>query len=256
MKIPFAAALITAYVWLVFFITLLPFFIIFLVVWAITIPFDRKLKACHYFVGLWAGFYICINPWWKVTIRNRYRFEKDRTYIILSNHQSVLDVLAIYQLYFPFRWVIKQELFSLPLLGWVLRLNRHIPVIRGDKESKDKMITQALRSLRDGISVLIFPEGTRSNDGNLGAFRDGAFHVALESKAVILPVIIDGAYHALPKDGFLFRGKKHIVVKVLHPLKPSDYEPLPMHQLIHNMEDLMNRELLKLRNENILLSHE
>jgi 1-acyl-sn-glycerol-3-phosphate acyltransferase len=256
MKNPIASTVITGYVWLVLFVTIIPFFIIYLIIWIITSPFDRKLIYCHYFVGIWAGFYILINPWWKVTIENRFKMEKDQTYIILSNHQSLLDSLAIYRLHFPFRWIIKQELFRIPVVGWVLFLNKYIPVIRGDKDSKDKMISRAIGALKKGISILIFPEGTRSTDGNMGEFREGAFIIALESKSIMLPVIIDGAYHALPKNDFLFRRKQHIVVKVLDPVKPEDYDSLPLPLMIKKMEMLMAEELVKLRNENIILHHE
>ena len=255
MKNTIASAVITAYVWLAFLVTIIPFFVIYLIIWIITYPFDKKLMYCHYFVSLWAGFLILINPWWKVTIENRFRVEKDQVYIMLSNHQSLLDILAIYQLYFPFRCISKQELFRIPLLGWVLYLNKYIPVIRGDKASKEKMIRHAVRSLNQGISILIFPEGTRSRDGNMGEFHEGAFNIALESKAVMLPVIIDGTYNALPRNSFLFRGKQHIVVKVLDTVKPEDYSSLPLPMMIKNMEVLMNEELTRLRNENIILRH-
>lgn len=256
MKNPVVTAIITVYVWLVFLITILPFFAVYLLIRIITTPFDKRLIYCHYFAGIWAGFYILINPLWKVTIENRFRMEKGQSYIILANHQSLLDALAVYQLHFPFRWIAKQELFRIPVVGWVLFLNRYIPVIRGDKISKDKMIRRAVRSLNEGISILIFPEGTRSADGNLASFREGAFNIALESKALMLPVIIDGTYDALPKNGFLFRGKQHIVVKVLDPVKPEEYGSLPLPLLIKKMETLMAGELTKLRNENIILHHE
>jgi 1-acyl-sn-glycerol-3-phosphate acyltransferase len=256
MKKTLVSALITFYVWLVFIATLVPVFLVYLLVWIFTLPFDRKRIFCHYFVSAWAGFYIHINPWWKVTIENRFRMVPGQVYIILANHQSVLDVLAFYQLRFPFCWIAKQELFRLPVLGWVLFLNGDIPVIRGDKTSAERMAGRAVQTLRAGTSILIFPEGTRSFDGTVGAFKEGAFRIALESKAALLPVIIDGAYDALPKHEFLFRGKKHIVLRILEAIKPEDYDALPLPMLLKKTEKFMADEHIRLRNENILLHHE
>jgi 1-acyl-sn-glycerol-3-phosphate acyltransferase len=256
MKKTLVSALITFYVWLVFIVTLLPLFLIYLLVWIITLPFDRKRIFCHRYVSVWAGFYIHINPWWKVTIENRFRMVPGQAYIILSNHQSVLDVLAYYQLRFPFQWIVKQELFQIPVLGWLLYLNGDIPVIRGDKQSAERMTVRAVQSLRNGTSILIFPEGTRTKDGTIGAFKEGAFRIALEAKVPLLPVVIDGAFDALPKEEFLFRGKKHIAIRILEAIKPEDYDSLPLPMLLNKTEKLMADEHKRLRNENILLHHE
>jgi len=256
MKKTLVSALITFSVWLFFIATLVPLFLIYLLVWIFTAPFDHKRSICHQYVSAWAGLYIHINPWWQVTIENRFRLVPGQVYIILSNHQSVLDVLAFYQLRFPFRWIAKQEIFRLPVLGWVLFLNGDIPVIRGDKESAERMVERAVKTLREGNSILIFPEGTRSADGTVGDFKEGAFRIALESKAAMLPVVIDGAYDALPKHEFLFRGKKHIVVRILDVIKPEDYDSYPLPMLLKKTEKFMAEEHLRLRNENILLHHE
>jgi 1-acyl-sn-glycerol-3-phosphate acyltransferase len=256
MKKTFVSILFSFYVWLFFIATLVPFFLVYLLVWIFTFPFDKKQNYCHHFMSVWAGVYIRINPWWKVTIENRFRMVPGQVYIILSNHQSVLDILAFYQLRFPFRLIAKQEIFRVPVLGWVLFLNGDIPVDRGDKTSAEKMVGRAVQALREGTSILIFPEGIRSADGTVGAFKEGAFRIALESKAVMLPVVIDGAYDALPKHEFLFRGRKHIVVRILEAIKPEDYDSLPLPMLMKKTEKFMADEHSRLRNENILLHHE
>ncbi|MBN1414966.1 MAG: 1-acylglycerol-3-phosphate O-acyltransferase [Bacteroidales bacterium] len=256
MKNTIVSAFITGYVWLGVIVTLIPAFLIYLIIWILTLPFDTKRIYCHHYVSLWAGFYIHINPLWKVKIENRFKVEPGQAYIVLSNHQSMLDILAIYQLHFPFRWISKQELFRIPVIGWVLFLNKYITVVRGDKTSADNMISHAVKSLKQGISILIFPEGTRSADGNIGTFKEGAFRIAQESKAKVLPIIIDGAYDAMPKKDFVFRRKQPIVIRILDAVKPEDYMSLTLPQLIRKMEMLMAEEFTKLRNENILLYHE
>ncbi len=218
-----ASVFVTLFVWAVLLLTVLPLFSVYLVLWLLTLPFDPLRKICHFFVAYWSGLYIIINPWWRLTIENRQRLERGKSYIILCNHQSIIDILMLYQLYFPFRWISKIELFRVPVVGWILYLNKYISVIRGDKLSAEKMIRLAVKSLAEGISILIFPEGTRTTDGNIGIFREGAFKIALESKATILPVVIDGAFDALPKSGFWFRGRHQIVIRILEPINTNIY---------------------------------
>jgi 1-acyl-sn-glycerol-3-phosphate acyltransferase len=247
MKQKIKSVIITLFVWIVLLLTILPLFLLYFVVWLITLPFDFRRIICHYFVACWSGFYIFINPWWKLTIENRHRIKKGKTYIILANHQSIIDILMLYQLYFPFRWVSKIELFRVPVVGWILYLNKYIPVVRGDKISAEKMIRYALKSLAEGISVLIFPEGTRTTDGNLGIFREGAFKIALESKESILPVVISGAFDALPKDSFWFHGKQRIIIRVLEPLNPDIYNTPDLPGLLSKVQALMSETLQKMR---------
>jgi len=128
--------------------------------------------------------------------------------------------------------------------------------MRGDKISADNMINRVIQSLREGVSILIFPEDTRSCDGNISPFREGDFRIAMESKVKLLPVIIDGAFKALPKKGFLFRRKQTIIIRILDAVKTEGYVSLTLPQLITKMEMLMAEKLTKLRNENTLLYHE
>ncbi len=247
MKQKITSVAITLLIWTVLLITILPLFLLYLLIWLITTPFDSGRIICHYFVACWSGLYILLNPWWKLTIENRPRLEKGKTYIILCNHQSIIDILMLYQLYFPFRWISKIELFRIPVVGWILYLNKYIPVVRGDKKSAEKMVRLAVKSLAEGISILIFPEGTRTTDGNLGIFREGAFKIALESKAAILPVIIDGAFDALPKDSFWFKGRRHIIIRVLETVNTDMYNQADLPVLLHTVQALMAESLKKMR---------
>ncbi len=247
MKNKVFSVIITLFVWAVLLLTAIPLFIVYLIIWMITLPFDPCRIICHYFVAYWSGLYILINPWWKLTIENRHRLERGKTYIILSNHQSIIDILMLYQLYFPFRWISKIELFRVPVVGWILYLNKYIPVIRGDKISAEQMIRRAVKSLADGISVLIFPEGTRTVDGNIGIFREGAFKIALETKVPVLPVIIDGAFNALPKDSYWFQGKQHIIIRILEPINTEVYSKTDLPVLLHKAHLSMSEALQELR---------
>jgi len=94
------------------------FFIIALAIWTLTVLFDRRLIILHYFTSLWASLYLWVVPAWSVSIKGRDKIKKDTTYVVVSNHQSQLDILAAFRLFFHFKWVSKAEIFNLPLIGW------------------------------------------------------------------------------------------------------------------------------------------
>jgi len=106
-----------------------------------------------------------------VTIVNRERIRRDATYVIVANHQSLLDILVLFRLFVHFKWVSKAELFRIPCIGWNMTLNRYIRLRRGNPESIAAMMRDAERTLAEGSSLMIFPEGTRSADGRLKPVR-------------------------------------------------------------------------------------
>lgn len=115
-----------------------------------------------------------------------------RPCVVVANHASLADPFLLSHLPFDQRFVAKEELFQLPLVGWLLRLAGDIPIRRGDHASAVAMERACVTTLAHGLSVTIFPEGTRSKDGTLGAFRTGAFRIALAAGARILPVALHG----------------------------------------------------------------
>lgn len=115
-------------------------FAIALFIWLLTVCFDRRLVMLHMFTSFWACMYLWVMPAWSVSIRGREKIRKDGCYIIVSNHQSQLDILVMFGLFFPFKWVSKAEVFGLPFIGWNMRLNRYIKLRRGDKVSIEKMM--------------------------------------------------------------------------------------------------------------------
>lgn len=187
-------------------------------IWLVTVPFDRRLNALHRYTCFWASLYTWTNPAWSVSIRGRSRFVPGTTYVLVSNHQSLVDILAAFRLFLPFKWVAKAELFSLPVVGWNMRLNRYIPIRRGDARSAETMLNAAERTLRAGCSVYLFPEGTRSRTPELRHFKTGAFRLAQRTRTPILPIAISGSRDALPKHSLLLRGKHHIQLTLLEPI--------------------------------------
>ena len=208
-----------------------------LLLWALTRPFDPRGVVLHRFTSLWAWAYTFFNPIWRIEVSGRERFRPDQTYVVVANHQSLLDILVLFRLFRHFRWVSKVENFRIPLVGQVMRLNRYIEIERGKADSVRRMLRACEQALGEGNSVLIFPEGTRSETGALRPFKIGAFELARTSRCPILPVVIDGTARALPKRGIVLQGRHAIRVEVLEEIPPDDFKDLTSAQLAQRVRE-------------------
>ncbi len=200
-----------------------------LLIWASTALFDRRRVLLHRFTCFWASLYTWCNPVWRVRIEGREKIRPDAAYVMVANHQSLLDVLVLFRLFAHFKWVSKVENFRIPFIGWNMYLNRYIKLQRGSRDSVARMMRQCEVALAEGNSIMMFPEGTRSADGNLQAFKAGAFTLAQRAGAPVLPIVVEGTAAALPKRGFVLRGRHRIRVRVLDEIdvhtfagKPAD----------------------------------
>jgi 1-acyl-sn-glycerol-3-phosphate acyltransferase len=198
-----------------------------LVIFLVTWPFDRRRLALHLFSCFWASFYVYCNPLWRVRFVGRERLPWHGPAVIVANHLSLVDILVLYGLYRPFKWVSKAELFRVPIVGWNMVLNDYVRLRRGDRESIRAMMDHCRRHLARGAPVLIFPEGTRSATGLLQPFKDGAFRLALEAGAPVIPVALRGTYDTLPKHGLVMRQRMEALVQVLEPLDPKAFAGIP-----------------------------
>jgi len=214
-----------------------------LLIWAVTAPFDRRKVLLHRFTCFWASLYTWLNPAWPVTVEGRENIADGVPYVMTSNHQSFVDILVLFRLFRHFKWVSKIENFRVPFIGWNMRLNRYIPLVRGQRESVLRMMAMCEATLGEGSSVMIFPEGTRSVDGRLRPFKTGAFELALRTKAPILPIALDGTARALPKRGYLLQGHHPIRVRILAPLDPATYGTETPESLALRVRGIIAREL-------------
>lgn len=181
----------------------------------------------------------------KVCITGKEKIEPGRRYVIISNHQSQFDILALVtSLGLQFRWVIKKEILKIPLFGWALYASRNMFIDRGNREKALASIHRGIERLPDGVSVLVFAEGTRSPDGRLGKFKKGGFMISVEKGVPILPVAVKGSREILPKGAVAFRSGK-IVVSVCEPINPSDYTHDSIEKLIEKTHDTIAAELLR-----------
>ena len=145
-----------------------------------------------------------VNPAWRVTRTGTLPRDPRRPYVVVSNHQSNADIPLISTLPWEMKWVAKRALFDVPVLGWEMKLAADIPVDRKDPDSRSSVMVRAQRRLKHRCSVMFFAEGTRSRDGRVKAFHDGAFRLAIASGVPILPLAVDGTKDALPTDGWQF----------------------------------------------------
>jgi 1-acyl-sn-glycerol-3-phosphate acyltransferase len=212
-------------------------------IWAVTAPFDPKLRLLHQFTCFWASLYTWFNPAWPVHVEGREHIAKGEAYVMVANHQSLLDILVLFRLFNHFKWVSKIENFRLPLIGWNMSLNRYIKLRRGDRASVIQMIGECTRTLAQGNSIMMFPEGTRSVDGRMRAFKPGAFELALKCERPLLPIVLDGTANALPKRGFVLQGRHRIRVKVLEPIPAASFAHQSVDELTQRVRGLIADEL-------------
>jgi 1-acyl-sn-glycerol-3-phosphate acyltransferase len=194
-------------------------------------PFDKKRRIVHAQCFWWSDLVISLNPYWGIKVSGLENIDKNRTYIIIANHQSLADIVLAYQTKMQFKWVAKKSLFNVPFIGWSLSLAKHIKLERGNFSSIKKVYKEAAYWLKSGISVLFFPEGTRSKTDEMGDFRNGAFKLAIKEKVPILPIVFEGTGTAIPKGSWIFTTKTSAKLKVLPAIETSGYKPADFAKL-------------------------
>ncbi|PSQ85214.1 MAG: 1-acyl-sn-glycerol-3-phosphate acyltransferase [Bacteroidetes bacterium QS_3_64_15] len=203
-----------------------------IVLWVPIMAAARLLDRdpAHY----WAGYTLRIlgrlltyvNPYWEVELEGPFPDDPRNPYVVVSNHSSQADPPIISWVPWEMKWVAKKELFGLPFAGWLLRLSGDICVDRTSKKSRAQVLSTARDYLAEACSVMFFPEGTRSRDGRVHRFSDGAFRLAIEEGVPVLPLAIDGTHEALPKHSIWFDPTPETIrVQVLDPVDTSEYTP-------------------------------
>jgi len=214
-----------------------------LAIWAVTAAFDRRRVVLHQFTCLWASLYTWTNPLWPVTITGLEHFRRGVTYVMVANHRSLLDILVLFRLFRHFKWVSKIEIFKVPCIGWNMVLNGYVKLRRGDAASIAEMMQACDGLLAEGNSIMMFPEGTRSIDGRLRAFKHGAFTLAQRAQVPLLPIVLTGTSEALPKRGFVLQGRHDIRVRILPEIPYESFAHLSTEELTESVRRLFQREL-------------
>jgi 1-acyl-sn-glycerol-3-phosphate acyltransferase len=184
----------------------------------VTYPFDRKGRTVHRYARLWGKTALLANRV-KVEMEGMEHLKAKGPYIFMSNHQGSYDIFALLgHLPFQFKWLAKKELFSIPFLGWTMTAAGYISIDReGTRETVEAM-NEAAQKIRDGMSVVVFPEGSRSLDGSIQPFKKGGFTLAIKSKVPIVPITIVGSRDIMPKDR-LTVASGEIRMQIGHPIE-------------------------------------
>lgn len=186
-----------------------------------TVPFDRSRYVVGRFFRYIGVLISRLNPLWHFRVSGERITDPRRPYVVVANHESFVDILLLACLPWEMKWLSKAELFSLPVLGWEMRMAGDVPVKRGFGPSAVEAMTRCkhlLQSLR--VSVMIFPEGTRSKAGDMLPFKDGAFRLAIEAGVPILPLAVSGTATALQKHDWRM-ARSVAEVRVLPPVETA-----------------------------------
>jgi 1-acyl-sn-glycerol-3-phosphate acyltransferase len=216
-----------------------------LLCWALTLPFDRRKVILHRLTCFWGSLYTWFNPAWPVEVTGREKIDPDETYVMVANHQSLLDILVLFRLFRHFKWVSKVENFRIPCIGWNMYLNGYIQLKRGDHSSTSAMLRTCRENLANGNSIMMFPEGTRSPTGRLRGFKTGAFDLAKDAQRPLLPIVVHGTASALPKRGVILQGRHQILIEVLDPIAYSDFAEEDADALALRVRELIGNHLEK-----------
>ncbi len=218
-----------------------------LLLWLLSLLFDRRRLMNNRWMVIQGIILTKMNFFWKVIVEGKEKIDQKQAYVIVPNHQSMLDIVIFNMLHHRLRWISKIEVFKIPVLGWEMRMVKYIELERGNKHSVVRMMEKCISSLREGISIVIFPEGTRSLTGAIGRFKTGAFQLAIKTDKPLLPVLIDGTGDVLPKNGLTFRINKVIRIKVLDPIFPGQFGTGDPEELASRVNTLMREAMDELR---------
>lgn len=215
---------VTAWFWLLFLTTAPVLFVLGLVLFLVAYPVDPDRRLLHGLVCRWCHWlWLHASPGWRTRVEGRELLPSGPC-VLVANHQSAADILAAMGLFHPYKFVAKASLFPIPIVGWMMSLLGYVPVNRGSTNSMGRMLDQCRHWLRRGMPVLIFPEGTYSQEGLL-RFKRGAFQLALEEHVPVVPVVIEGTPQLLEGDGIWMSPRASIRVRVLPPLPPESFAP-------------------------------
>jgi 1-acyl-sn-glycerol-3-phosphate acyltransferase len=166
----------------------------------ITYPFDPQGRIVHRYARLWGRVALRANGV-TVKVEGSEHLHGNGPYIFMANHQGIYDIFALLgHLPFQFKWLAKKELFSIPFFGWTMAAAGYIPIDREGTRETVRAMNEAAEKIRNGMSVVIFPEGSRSPDGSIQSFKKGGFTLAIKSQVPIIPVAIAGSRDIMPKD--------------------------------------------------------
>ena len=217
------------------------------VAFVLTVPFDKQRKVVHELSRALVYMFVMVPPMWKRRVEGLEHIEKDKPYVIVINHQSMVDIMMFYLVPMTFRWVSKREVYRIPFIGRFLLLHGDITIDRkqGSKAMR-KVMEKGQMWLGRGVSVSMFPEGTRSKDGEIHRFKAGAFALAKEAGVGILPVVMDGS-STMFKPSMMVNWRNEFVIRVLPPVTAEEVAQTDQSELMEQVRERMVDALAEIR---------
>ncbi len=205
-------------------------------------PFSKSAKWGYYPAIVWARV-MCAIAFVRVRIVGRHLYDTKQSYIFVSNHQSAYDIFPIYgYIGSRFVWIMKQEIQKIPLVGKACEAVGHIFIDRSSAIKSKRSMEAAERKLRNGLSVVLFPEGSRTRDGALGRFKRGAFSIAADLHLPVVPITINGAYDVLPAGSCLIKPGR--IELIFHqPLDTSELTIDNLNAFIETTRNIIANDL-------------
>ena len=224
-------------------------FVLSIIVLAVTYPFDKSRRWVHECSRWICGLLYGVPPFIRRTIDGVENIDKNKAYVMVLNHNSGFDIFAAYKIPLNFRWVSKREVFRVPFMGPLLTIHGDIPIERGNaSEAMAKMLRLGKLWLSRGVSVAIFPEGTRSKTGQINRFKAGAFNLAKEAEVEILPIVMTGTNEFFRK-GWLVNWRNRVGIRVLPPVPVEQIRAMEVKELMQQTQERMVEALAQLRDE-------
>jgi 1-acyl-sn-glycerol-3-phosphate acyltransferase len=212
-----AEQVLSAWAWVAaVFLVLVGFFYV-AAVWLVTAPFDPGRYQAGRALRRLAVTHVKLTQLWRFETEGAPPDGPRRPYVVVSNHESWADIFLVSHFPWEMKWLSKHTIFQIPVMGWMMRMALDVPVRRGQRESAVAALAECRDRLRRRVSVMIFPEGTRTRTDELLPFKNGAFHLAIEAGVPILPIAIAGTRDCMAKGSFAWR-HAHAKARVLAPI--------------------------------------
>lgn len=237
-----ASWVFTIFVWT--FITVLTTVFLFAIL--LIKPFEKHQSITYRIPNLWGLIISKLSPAWHISLNGFENMREDDGYVIVVNHRSFADIICVHLLQRHFKWVAKDSLFKIPVIGWIMSLVSYIPLQRDRHGSIKNTYREALEWLGRDISVVIFPEGTRTKGDTLGNFKNGAFKLAIESQKPIVPIVIHGSDQIQNSGSSSLSFNMRVEMNVLKPISTDGLKAESFGELKRKVQEVMQVEYSRL----------
>ena len=210
-------------------------------------PFDKKRVVVHRLSKWITDVVFGLPIFMKREVIGLENIDPHKAYVMVLNHNSMVDILSIYNLPLVFKWVSKKEVYRIPIVGQLLYAHGDIVINRASaKEAMQLVHTRGLEWLKKGASVSIFPEGTRSKDGEIHNFKAGAFILAKDAGVPILPIVLDGT-NTMVHKGWLVNWRNKITIRILPAIPAEEVQSRDIKDVMSQVREDMVETLAEIR---------